>query len=1037
MDEYLSNYRQLNTLQRAAVDRIDGPLLVLAGPGTGKTQLLSVRAGSIVRNGHARPDNILIMTYTNSAAKAMKERLAKVMGLSGYDVEVGTFHSFANSIIQGSAEAADYVGDRIPMTDVERVKAVEYALDNTEGVEELRPFRSPYIYLKEILRKIGDLKKDDISPSDLKKYIADARSSCHGMEEKYLKRLRALSLIYDRYERLKDGSDTSVFDERGRYDFDDMILFAVQAMKKEAGLVDDYRRQYPYVMVDEFQDTNGAQLDLIFTIMDRSHPNLCCVGDDDQSIYRFQGASVSNFKRLRAAFPDIETVKLTRNYRSGSGLISISRKIIEAIPLRERVEEKALENVREYKATETVFFEFTTEEEELLYVVDKVKELADKISKSPDSSENLRKNPYNGIAVLVRKRDQILKVIDAFLRSGIPYATDGKEDIEGETRVRQLIDVLDLAHTDPADCEAKDLALYKVMTADYFGSPISDVLRLIHTVNETKRKRDPAASLTGSLLDDGPARARPSAAKKPAIVVPPSLEKARSAVKKLLEDAVSAPVHKLLMDYIKGSGMLEYIVREYSENGMLRIRQLRALGSFVNMIKESDIARPGIRLGEFLEELHRRISHGLPIQGSLVTLSQTGVRIYTAHASKGLEFHSVIMPFCLQNRSWPLKSPAERIRLPSDLVTGRACPDDKAVADNLAFNDETRLFYVAATRAMSDLIFTASPGEGAVKASYLDKLDIPRRSSEDLGQREEDLVCKSLRSSADADREALACDVVSDMVANMTLNPTRLNNYLACRRKFFYNDVLKLPGQKKRSLVFGNCVHKGLEVVFKAYMETGRFPAFPVFEKAFAGELAYQGVDSAMERECMNRMKTVKGWFDAERIRAKVPIDLEKKLMVTVGDNIIFTGKYDKVEWCDEKARTVRVLDYKTGKPDDHIKAIDRCTDLDSAECEPYLRQLVAYKLLFEKDKRQSKTGVVECGALVFIEPLGSDIRKLGYRKGEYATVSVPISEAMVGRLEGIIVRAWQDIRSLRFDKLAARDDKLCQNCDFDNICWG
>ena len=200
MKDYLKIYNQLNERQKSAVDDTEGPHLILAGPGTGKTQLLSVRAASIIESKKANPENILILTYTNAAAKAMKERLAAVIGLGGYDVEVGTFHSFANTLIQESEEAANYIGDKIQLSEVERMRVMEYILDNTEGLDEIRPFRAPYTYLKEILQRISDLKRDGISPAGLKGYLAGKDSLYRSFEEKYVKRLQALVKAYERDE---------------------------------------------------------------------------------------------------------------------------------------------------------------------------------------------------------------------------------------------------------------------------------------------------------------------------------------------------------------------------------------------------------------------------------------------------------------------------------------------------------------------------------------------------------------------------------------------------------------------------------------------------------------------------------------------------------------------------------------------------------------------------------------------------------------------------------------------------------------------
>jgi DNA helicase-2/ATP-dependent DNA helicase PcrA len=1001
------SYSELNDKQKLAVDSTEGPVLVLAGPGTGKTQLLSVRASQILRkNSDILPENIMILTYTNAAAKAMKERLASVIAESGYDVEVCTFHSFANSVIQESEEAASYVGDKVRMGDVERVRAIEYILDHPDiDVGAIRPFNAPYLYLNDILKNISDLKQDGITPDDLKKFLSTHKKLDAYLEEKHAARLNAFGVVYGMYEQLKQGADTRIFDERGRYDYDDMIIFATQAIKKEKVLRDKYREQYRYIMVDEFQDTNGAQLELLFSLLPETDANICCVGDDDQSIFRFQGASAGNFNVLKQRFPRLKQISLKTNYRSSEDLMRVSKDIIGLIPQNERCSDKELVGIKDYKDREIAFREFTTQNEELLYIVDKARELKDTYGS------------YNNIAVLVRKRDDILKVMDAFLQAGIPYATDGKEDSSGEKRVRQLLDVLELVCADPSDAGAKDLALYKVISSDYFALPQERILKFVHAVNK-KRESGSDVTLLEEFFDAFRAHA------------------AAGALKTLFADAETTTVHTMLLNYIKGSGLFKFILKEYADHDVLRIRELRAVTSFVNMIKSSDLANPGIRLGEFMLEMKTRKDHGMPIRGELVTMTQDGVRIYTAHSAKGLEFDAVLIPFCLQNKSWPARPKTPLIPLPATLFKTKERIKEKSALRELSYYDETRLFYVAVTRARSTLIFTASPTENAITSSYLSRIGIDKDAADET--HEEDIMQSSLELTDARDPFIGTESVLKDMISNLSLNPTRINTYMACPRKFLYNDVLRIPGAKKKSLIFGNCVHKALEETYKELKATSKFPPFAFFVGEFRKELRRQGVDDAMRNECMKKCESddIKGWFGIAAKKCVIPIDLEKKITISVGDNIIFKGKYDKVEWADEKKRSVRVVDYKTGKPDDHIKNIHEAHALESDECDAYLRQLVCYKLLYETDKSVSRSHEsVSEGTLVFIEPVKADIRKYGYKKGDYAECTVNITHDMAASMTELIKKVWRDIKDLKFQKLPEKCDK-CLRCDFCDICW-
>ncbi|MFH0732937.1 MAG: ATP-dependent DNA helicase [Candidatus Omnitrophota bacterium] len=1017
MDNFAGYYKKLNEKQKQAVDTVDGPVLVLAGPGTGKTELLSVRAANIIDKKKALPENILILTYTNAAAKAMKERLGKILGPKGYEIEACTFHSFANSVILESEEAANYIQEKIEITDIERIRAFEYILDNTEGIDAIRPFRAPYTYRSEIEKRISELKKEGITPEEFQVFADNAKKDDVYIEDKHIPRLRAFAKVYKLYEAYKKGENEDLFDERGRYDFDDMIMVALEALKKETQLKKQIMRQYTYIMVDEYQDTNGAQLELLFNILPSKGANICCVGDDDQSIYRFQGASVGNFKVFKKRFPDAKQISLEDNYRSSTEIIDIASKAISQLPPSERVNVKTLQNKCDYKNKITNFFQFSTQTEELLYIADKILEFK-------------KDTPYSEMAVLVRKRDDILKVIDLFQKKGIPYATDGKEDIANETRVRQMLDVLYLANCrDATDAAEKDLILYRVLSSDYFNIPVVDILQIINIAKQKKQEhKKPTTFLSeffnafpaGGAHDDEP----PSSDFKS----PKRLQAASWAINRLLNNSQDMPVHAVIMNYIKDVDLYGFILREFVDNHVLRIRSLRALSSFVNMVKASDMVRPGIRLSEFLEEIDMRKEHGMPLQGNLVTQTQEGVRIFTAHGSKGLEFNTVFIPFCLQDKNWPIKPRPELIPLPSDVFKTKERVKDKSEIKKLALFDEIRLFYVASTRARSQLIYTASPTENSVTSLYIEKLGFKLA---DYDAKEEKTLELSLSLTDEKDPFIKTESVLKDSIFGLSLNPTSVNNYLSCKRKFLYNNILQIPSTKKRALIFGTCVHKGLEDTYREFKKTKRFPKFSFFKDSFKAELDFQGVEKSIYSQCIREVDNLKYWFEIESKAPVEPLGLEERLSISIGD-IIFTGYYDKTELIDAKNKTIRVVDYKTGKPDKHVKAIEKYDDLASDECDDYLRQLVAYKLLFDRSVKSNKGYRVESGRLIFID---------SSEKGDFKNVEIKILDSMVIELEGIIKSCWKKINNLEFEKLPGADPEKCgtqknPRCDYYDICW-
>jgi DNA helicase-2/ATP-dependent DNA helicase PcrA len=415
-------------------------------------------------------------------------------------------------------------------------------------------------------------------------------------------------------------------------------------------------------------------------------------------------------------------------------------------------------------------------------------------------------------------------------------------------------------------------------------------------------------------------------------------------------------------------------------------------------------------------------------------MTQDGVRIFTAHGSKGQEFHSVIIPFCLQDVSWPIKQMLDKIPLPPEILKSVERVDAKEKIKELAFYDETRLFYVAISRAKGNILFTSSPEEDRISSSFIHRLGIEAKLA---SQSEEDMIGKSLRKEESYDPFIGTEKVLQDMVSDMSLNPTSLNNYLSCRRKFLYDNVLMLPSAKKQSLIFGNAVHSGLEHVYRKYMLTNKFPDFSFFKRAFMESLRFQGPEKAVELRCVEQFENMRKYFNQISSNPIRPLGLENRMPINI-DGIIFTGKYDKLEMESEKDKLVRVVDYKTGQPNKHVRGIFGPMRLESEDCDDYLRQLACYKLLFERDKaRQYKDFVVSHGTLVFVEPAKDELRKYGIKKGEPTEFKIGLNDDMVDEIVSIIKNTWRSIQALRFEKLPERDKDKCRNCDFDHICWG
>lgn len=389
---------RLNKAQQAAVDHIYGPLLVLAGPGTGKTQLLSARIAHILKATDANAHNILCLTFTESAAQNMRERLSSIIGPDAYDVHIGTYHSFGSDIIRSYPEYFEAVDlesgkdTRLekPLNDIQQIQIVSSILENLPYDS---PLRSARHYVKSIVSTISELKRGLYTPDSLRALATENLRLCHELSPQIADCLEGIKrfpskadqsialfeqvcsllephaglaeLACDELEHAlaeavdqnsskpltawkntwlqKDDHDQFVFTdtdvhkkmselakifdryqqtlaEQQLYDYDDMILRAIEALKKHADLRFTLQEKYQFILLDEFQDTNAAQFELVRLLGDNpvneGQPNIFAVGDDDQAIYAFQGAHASNMLQFLREYQSVAVVNLTENYLS-------------------------------------------------------------------------------------------------------------------------------------------------------------------------------------------------------------------------------------------------------------------------------------------------------------------------------------------------------------------------------------------------------------------------------------------------------------------------------------------------------------------------------------------------------------------------------------------------------------------------------------------------------------------------------------------------------------------------------------------------
>ncbi len=339
--EFENLYKKLNPEQKKAVDTIDGPVMVIAGPGTGKTQILTLRIANILQKTDVGPDSILALTFTESGTHTMRRRLAETIGSAAYKVNIFTFHGFCNEIIKAYPEEFPRIVGASSITDIDQIRIMEEVILSLK-LERLKPYGDPLYYLRPVMSQIKDLKREDIDPLELEKIIIKQEEDFNTITdlyydkgaykgkmkgkykdlEKNIEKSKDLLIVYRAYEEALKQSKV--------FDYEDMIMEVVRVLRKNQDLLLRLQEKYQYILADEHQDANQAQnhiLELLSSFFD--NPNLFIVGDEKQAIFRFQGASLENFLYFKKLYPRAALIRLERNYRSTQSILDAAHSLIQ------------------------------------------------------------------------------------------------------------------------------------------------------------------------------------------------------------------------------------------------------------------------------------------------------------------------------------------------------------------------------------------------------------------------------------------------------------------------------------------------------------------------------------------------------------------------------------------------------------------------------------------------------------------------------------------------------------------------------------
>jgi len=1072
--DFATRYSKLNAAQKQAVDTIDGPVMVIAGPGTGKTELLSMRTANILQKTDVLPENILCLTFTESGAEAMRRRLAQIIGPAAYRVAIHTFHSFGTEIINQNGEFF-YHGAHFRAAD--ELSSYELLRGIFDSLEYSNPLASKmngeYTHLSDTLTAISELKKSGLTSDELLQVLdanddvidtieptlasifaqrlsttttdalrplieplrreavplpvpgmtplgivladslenaieaaeeAKSTKAITAWRNQWLKKdetgkfvlktrsrqakLRAVSYVY--YQYLMRMQEASL------YDFDDMILRVVHAMEVFNELRFNLQEKYQYIMVDEFQDTNLAQMRILFNLtnndINNGQPNILVVGDDDQAIYSFQGADVGNIRAFRDLFPKTTLIALTDNYRSVETILSHARSVIT-------LGSERLENhIDDLNKTLTPHYTSSNASVELTALPTRSSErawLAETIATAIKGG-----TPPSSIAVLARRHHEIIALLPYFSRAGIKVNYERRDnilDLEIITLIvhisRILVALFEQRHQD-----ANSL-LPQLLTHPAFAMSPQSLWKLSLQASENHQTWMEIMSVTPEFL---PLHSW-------------LISTAQALIHQPLEyllDSIIGNVKSQQGEFTSPLFNYFFSPQARSASPDAYIIYLEALRTIRTKLREYQPAETPT-LQSFLEfiRLHKQLGSTITNSYHYTDQTDAAITLMTAHKSKGLEFDTVYITGAVDS-AW-----GERVRIRSRLISYPENLPLQPTGDT--FDERLRLFFVAMTRAKEHLVISYSladdTGKATLPASFLvggswqaSRVE-PVSTPEALREAAEMAWYQPLIQPPQSDLKAL----LAPHLQRYKLSATHLNAFLDVSRggpqAFLINNLLRFPQAPAPSAAYGSAIHATLQRVHAHLAATGKQRPIEDILHDFEENLRSCYLP---EKEFLIYLQKGSDVLLAFLEAKYSEFSSSQKAELSFAGQSVFlgeahlTGSLDLVDIVDS---TITVTDYKTGKA---TRSWTGKTEYEKIKLHRYKQQLMFYHLLIQNSRDYSKY-TVEKAVLQFVEPTS---------QGEIIALEAHFSREDLAEFTELVTIVWKRITQLDLPDTTAYD---------------
>ncbi len=927
MKKFEEEYKKLNPAQKEAVDSTEGPVMVVAGPGTGKTQILALRIGNILKKGLATPDGILCLTFTRSGVKAMKKRLGEYIGTDANNVQISTFHSFANELVEKYHTFLDFKTIPKLLEEDEAVFLVDEIIQNNNW-EHLRPRSNPTLYFNDLKQLISILKRERLNPEEFLSYLeSDIKSletnpdsiSSRGetkgklkkeVEKKIqsLERTREVVEFYRIYEEKK--KDLSLMD------YDDVLEYAVKLVEDFEDVRADIYEEFLYLLVDEHQDSSGVQNNFIKAVWkDADKPNIFVVGDDRQLIYAFSGAKLSYFEEFAHFFGKAKLITLIENYRSTANILDLADNLLSSSVAKEKLRSNT-------KGKEKILLEeYSYPRDEIIgagiYFREKIKS-----GSKPEEC-----------AILLPKNFHVRAAIQILLDMGLPVSTGKSASLFSLRETRSFLRVLSIIN-DPFN----STLLSESLLDEKSGIKSFEAHKFLKSL---KAYNLTIEDLINSNKSDG------------LFASENEISKWGNILKEWVElqnNNLSQIISKIGNDFLIKN----------SKNHDEILRSVEIVRSFIHAASIFEQKNPNSNLKEFLEYFKRLESYGNHI--SIATFgSEKGIAVMTLHKSKGLEYENVWIGH--MNEEVLMSQKKNGFTLPEKI---------KEHIHERNIENAKRELYVSITRAKENCVvsyasenYNGAEMELAQIIRDLSDVHFTKKDKEETEAKimaSENGVRSFVSSNQEVERDTLKeiKDFARVNYIDSKVSVSLLNNFFECPWKWYFRNFLKLPEVKGTSLALGSAVHSVIEFILKSKSK----PKDGEIKDKIIFELTKEGIKDPKE---INRIekevkKAIENWV--ENYYQNLEKDYESERSIQFRDpeykDLLMYGKLDLTERGVDGS--IIITDFKTGKPKTkgEIEKID-----EEGRLSAYMRQLAMYSYLVAGAEKQKDVAI---SRLMFLE---------------------------------------------------------------------